>query len=397
MNLERLKNARLACGLSLNQVALKIQKSGCNVTRAAISNYEIGKRVPNASILRSLASVYGVHTGYFFEKPAVNVEWFSFRAGNALSAAKRESVKAYSAKEAEKYVLVNNLIPHSWKADIPARRKVECLSDADTVASGLRKRWKLGKDPIESVTQCFESHGILVVHYNKEPTTAFDGLSARINAKYPLVIVNSRVPVDRLRFDLLHELGHIVMDSNDDDNLGEKLAHRFAASFLVPPEKVIQELGGQRHNLTLSELLLLKEKYGLSVAAWLYAALAHEVINKTLSCKLWSQLKERGWREKEPDVFTGNEEPIRLKMTALRAVSEGIINARKVVQWFPDLEDKLKAEGLLVESEVERIRKLPKEERAKVLKKSAAKAADAYRKNKDLIKPDSLTEEFWDA
>ncbi len=395
MNVDRLKNARVACGLSLNQVALKVKDLGCGVTRAALSNYEKGKRMPNALMVRTLASVYGVSAGYFFEEPVVDIEWFSFRAETALAGRKRESVKAYSAKEAEKHVQICDLIPNSLNADIPLRKRVTSLSDADAVASELRKRWKLGNGPIESVTQCFESHGILIVHYDKEPTTLFDGLSARINKQYPLVIVNSTVPVDRLRFDLLHELGHILIDAGGDDNLGEKLAHRFASSFLVPPERVVEEIGEQRRHLTLSELLLLKEKYGLSVAAWVYAAYSHGVINKSQSQKLWSQLDERGWRKKEPDVFRGKEEPVRLKQSALRAVSEGLIAARKVIQWFPEFEEKLKIEGLLVESEAERIRKLPKEERDKVLKRAAKKVAGVYRDSKDLIKPDRLTEEFW--
>jgi len=395
MNLERLKNARLACGLSLNQVALKVKEGGCNVTRAALSNYERGKRMPNAYILRSLASVYGVTSGYFFETPVVDIEWFSFRAQTGLAERKRESVMAYSAKEAEKYVQVCDLIPHSMRADIPVRRKVSSLSDADGVAADLRKRWKLGKGPVDSVTQCFESHGILIVHYNREPTISFDGLSARINKKYPLVIVNSTVPVDRLRFDLLHELGHILMDSGNGDIQGEKLAHRFASSFLVPPEKVIEELGEQRRNLTLSELLLLKEKYGLSAAAWLYAVSAHGVINKAHSQKLWAILDERGWREREPEVFNGNEQPVRLRQSALRAVAEGLIASRKVVQWFPELEEKLRTEGLLVESEAERIRKLPENERVTALKQAAKRVAGIYKENCDQINQDSLTEEFW--
>ena len=142
---------------------------------------------------------------------------------------------------------------------------------------------------------------------------------------------------------------------------------------------------------------MLKEKYGLSVAAWLYAASAHSVINRAQSKRLWNQLDERGWREKEPDVFRGNEEPARLKQSALRAVAEGLIGARKVVQWFPDLEEKLRDEGLLIESEAERIRKLPKATRIKSLKQAAQKAFGGYRDNADLLQPGNLTGEFWDA
>ena len=109
---------------------------------------------------------------------------------------------------------VCDLLPQSFKVDFPVRKPVSSQAEAESCAANVRTRWKLGKDPVESVTQCLENHGALIVHYNEGDTKAFDGLSARVNGKHPLLIVNSSVPVDRLRFDLLHELGHILMDTS---------------------------------------------------------------------------------------------------------------------------------------------------------------------------------------
>ena len=384
MNGERLKQARLACGLSLEAVAGKLTKNGRNVTKAAISNYEKGKRVPNALILRELALVYGVASEYFFEQQMTSVEWFSFRAKSTLGKRKKESIQAFSSNQAERYMQVCDLLPQSFKVDFPVRKPVASQEEAESCAANVRNRWKLGKDPVESVTQCLENHGALIVHYNEGDTKAFDGLSARVNGKHPLLIVNSSVPVDRLRFDLLHELGHILMDTSAVPDEEEALAHRFASSFLVPPEKVKQELGETRRNLTLSELVLLKEKYGLSVAAWLYSAGANGIINKALSNSLWKQLSARGWRKVEPDVFKGNEKPTKLRQSALRAVSEKLMSARKAVQLFPEMEHQLQEEGLLIESEAERLRNLSVAERRKALKASAEEMDEFYKTDKEL-------------
>jgi len=384
MKKERLKQARLACGLSLDQVAEALIKRGREVTKATLSNYENGKRAPNALILRELAAVCGVSGSYFFTDPAAEIEWFSFRAKTTLGQRKREAVQAVSAKQAERYMQVCDLLPQAFKVDFPERRPVCDFTEADSCSADLRKRWKLGKDPVESVTQCLENHGALIVQYNEEPTNTFDGLSARVNKKHPLLIVNSTVPVDRLRFNLLHELGHVLMDTSASREDEEKLAHRFASSFLVPPEKAVEELGESRRSLTLSELLMLKKKYGMSASAWLYTAGVHGIINKAQSDGLWKELSVRGWKTKEPDVFNGNEEPTKLRQAALRAVSEKLMSSRKAARLFPELESQLKEEGLLVESKAESLRKLPAAERKMALQASAEKMAEFYKNDKEL-------------
>ena len=68
---------------------------------------------------------------------------------------------------------------------------------------------------------------------------------------------------------LAHELGHLVMDCRGvKSKEEEKLAHRFAAAFIVPAAVARRELGPRRRSLNLAELALLKGKHGLSMQGW---------------------------------------------------------------------------------------------------------------------------------
>ena len=374
---ERIKNARLAAGLSQDDVIRNLNGS---ITKAALSNYENGKRTPHAVMLRELGAVYKVRPQWFVSEPDVSIQWHAYRAVTKLGARKREVIEATAAQRAENYMEVSRLFPAEKKNHFPARKAVSSFEEADQCAADLRKKWKLGRDALESATQCLENHGALIVHYNSEPRSGFDGLSATVNGGHPLVIVNSTVPVDRLRFDLMHEMGHVLMDTSavGDDKTEEKLANRFASSFLVPPETVKAELGEQRRKLTLSELLLLKKKYGLSVGAWVYAAKEHGIITESTAKWLWIQRSKRGWNKCEPDVFVGNEEPARLKQMTLRAVTDGLLSAVRAIQLVPDVEDELRAEGLFKESRAMRFASLSRGEKQKQMREAAEAAAADY-------------------
>ena len=50
----------------------------------------------------------------------------------------------------------------------------------------------------------------------------------------------------------------------------EKAAHRFAAAFLAPAECVRSEVGERRSRISIEELLLLKQRFGMSMQACAY-------------------------------------------------------------------------------------------------------------------------------
>lgn len=390
---KRIRQARLAAGLSLDECVERLKSKNFSITKPALSQYENGKRRPNPTVLLKLSEIFSLPASWFLGTATdCTMKWYSYRAQISLGKATRESIKAYAALEAEKRAFVYSLFPESVKANFPQRKKISSIPDSDSFAADLRKRWNLGTGPLESVTQTLEIQGAMIVHYNGQQTAKFDGMSAIVNDIWPMLIINPDVPVDRLRFDLTHELGHIIMDTY---SLGstkeeESAAHRFASSFLLPPPSLKKELGTKRHNLSLHELLLLKEKFGISVSASLYAARTHGIITERLFVKLRKELSIRGWRKKEPDVFCGNEKPARMRQLLTRAVAENLITLGKVSAFFPDIAEELKGEfpAVVVEGRGEMLRKLPKAQRDAILLKAAENAAKEYCKNADLIADD---------
>ena len=374
---ERLRQARLAAGLTQDEV---VERLGRTITKAALSNYETGKRTPNAPLLQALGKALGVSSQWFLREQKMNVVWHSYRALTSVGPRRREAIQVMALRQTEAYLEALCLFPAETKAQIPERRVIHQPAEADQLAASLRQRWSLGLDALESVTQCLENHGALIVGVKGQMAKGFDGLSATVNGGRPLVIVNMEGPVDRLRFNLLHELGHALMDTAGvgDPKQEERLAHRFASSFLVPPQVARRELGERRRALTLSELLLLKAKYGLSVAAWAMAARLHGIIDKPLHEALCREMGARGWRKKEPDVFRGAEQPTLLRQMLLRAVAEGLMSVRKAMEIMPDIREQLESEGFLEASRAQEFALLSPETRRGRMWDAAARVAEDY-------------------
>ena len=101
------------------------------------------------------------------------------------------------------------------------------------------------------------------------------GLSTFADESHPLIVVDMRpqkTTIERLRFTACHELAHILLHFSDDCNI-EKMCNKFANFFLFPKQTFIEEMGAEHRNqLTLEEMIDLKELYGISIAAQVHAA-----------------------------------------------------------------------------------------------------------------------------
>ena len=73
----------------------------------------------------------------------------------------------------------------------------------------------------------------------------------------------------RLRFDLAHECGHLVMHQGVEtgDRETEIQAHRFASAFLLPTTAFVTEFPRRAHYLDWPGLYTLKRRWGVSVRA----------------------------------------------------------------------------------------------------------------------------------
>jgi Zn-dependent peptidase ImmA (M78 family) len=77
-----------------------------------------------------------------------------------------------------------------------------------------------------------EKSGVVVIAVDVDED--IDGLTEIANRDNRFVVVASAVSVDRMRINLAHELGHVVMKPTDNEKFDEQVAFRFGAALIVP-------------------------------------------------------------------------------------------------------------------------------------------------------------------
>ena len=370
----RLKQARMLAGLTQKELVDRLDKQGFAITKQAISKYETGKGYPPVRFLLLASTALGVRSTYFSVQPAESVKWKAFRRHSDFGKRKQEAIKAHAADIAELQVELHSLLYPGETPDFPQAVPTKTIEDVEWLAGHLRKKWEWGNRPLDNLVQTTEDRGAIVIGWEDE-RGKFDGLSGWCS-EYPVTVINTNRSADRIRFNLAHEIGHLVMDTSEVPEDEEKLAHRFAAALLVPADHAFHELGRKRHHLDWNELLTLKRKYGLSMAAWVRRARDLKIISEHSYQKLCVELSTRGWRKDEPGEYLGDEEPIQLKQMASRAVAEGLMSPDRITSVCPDCLDSAIEEKESGHLTVRDLLKMPEQQRNAVMERAFALAAE---------------------
>ena len=386
---DRMRQARLAAGMTLDEVVGQLATLGQPLTKAGLSKYEMNRSTPGATTLLRLAHVFGVRSAYFTEEPSVSVAWVAFRKQTRLPKGRQEQIKAYASNVVESQCWLRGIFYPDESPRLPTVVHVRTPDDAERGAEQLRLEWALGDLPVESVARTLEDRGCVIVPWDADEGK-FDGLSGWANGSLPVLVFNQAVSLDRQRFNLAHELGHMVMEcANLPDKDQEGLAHRFASAFLLPRDVARRELGTKRRHIDLHELGLLKRRYGLSMQSCARRALDADIIDAGYFRRLCIEFSARGWRKREPVEFKGDEEPTRLKQMTLRALAEGLITRDRASQLCPGCIEQqeptatVPAEKELYLTAVELMR-LPKKDRERIMAAAAVEAEADYRSGSDL-------------
>ena len=207
----------------------------------------------------------------------------------------------------------------------------------EALAVQLRQEWQLGLDPIDNLMEVLENNGVKVWSIDRE-FEHFDALKMWVNDIIPIIVVKDCIPGDRQRFNLSHELGHLILKiSNKLDK--EKVVNRFAGAFLVPSSRAYEELGLHRRNISLEELIILKHKYGMSIQAWIYRAKDLEIISESKMKEYFINFRRENWHKEEPGGNIQPEKPMRMKQLIHHALAENIISRGRAKELFQsDLE-----------------------------------------------------------
>lgn len=385
---ERLKQARLGAGLSMDALVAKMDHF---LTKQAISKYETGKNIPGPDVLVRLADTLGVKTSYFMQEPKVKVEFIAYRKHSRLPKAEANRLQVQITDHLEHYCWLAALFPADGKPErraavsIPKPRQAKSADDAEKIAKELREDWKIGLDPIENLAETLEDHAAAVLALDADER--FDGNAAWATVlgdderTIPVLVTNAAMSGDRQRFNLAHELGHLAIKQKQTKE-DEDIAHRFAAAFLVPDEAAYKELGRSRSRIEFDELLLLKHKYGLSMQAWLRRAKDLGIITPSWYKNTVVIFRKRKWHKHEPGKQVAPEQPLRFKQLVLRAMAEGIISRERAEELNPGVVSLNGKEGEMTKAK--KIAALSLDDRRKLLEAAAERAAHEYETDKEL-------------
>ena len=377
---QQLRKMRLAKGWSLEELGAEL---GGVVTKQALSKYEHGKSVPSPKILNRLAVAFGVKSVYLIEENPIKVEFFGFRKRSDLRVAEENQIKSKVDLGLQQRVKISELLNDQVQG-VPIREYIiKTLEDAEDSAESLRKKWKLGLDPISNVVDVLEDNSIHVIEI--EANERFDGLSAvaygaKNEIKAAAVIVKRTHVGERQRLNLSHELGHLVTSVKQEDNkFIEKVAFRFGAAFLAPRQVVFKEVGKKRTDLTVEEMLILKKKFGMSMQALLYRLKDLDIISQAYYTSCFRDVISRGWRKDEPATLKPEKSDL-FNQQILRAFSEGLIDksyAEELVnQKIPHKED-------LSLLSFRALMRLSIKERRRILEQQSENMLSSYKKSND--------------
>ncbi len=323
---ERIKRARVAEGLSLRELGKRVDLSA-----TILSKYERNLIVPSSALLLKIADALNTPVDFFFRSHTVAFSNPKFRKRNGLGEKELSQIKEKTLEQAERLFKLLTYFPKSpingfcCPSSLPD--KIDSLAAVERAASLLRDSWFLGQDEISSVIDTLESKGIFVIIINFSHKF-FDGLTAMLNG-FKTIIISADWPGDRQRFTLAHELGHIVLEGRLKNIDEEKACNRFAGAFLVPKSSISENLGEKRNDISIQELLEMKEKFGASMASILFRLAETGILSERTKDEKWTLFKKNGWDQKEPGQDLATERTTLLERLVLRATTERFISISK--------------------------------------------------------------------
>jgi Zn-dependent peptidase ImmA (M78 family)/DNA-binding XRE family transcriptional regulator len=328
----RLMSARKMAGLSLQDLADSL---GNEVSKQALSKYEQGKMKPDSKGLIALANALKVSVDYFYSVPPIKVELeeVEFRKYTTkLSKLDDLAVREKAIDHFERYFELEEILNLNEKNDyFVFERMIKAPEDAEEAAKQLRSKWKLGNDPIPDVVEMLEDKGYKVIDI--DAPEGFDGMKASIAERKVIVLKKTKDmekdDIVRKRFTALHELAHHALNFPKDISHKEEetLCHVFASAVLYPDEMAHKELHKERFHFYEKELIIIKERWGISFSAIFYRANRLGILNNHVLQKFNVGFKKRAYHipNAEPGRFRSREKPTRMERLVYLGLAKEVL------------------------------------------------------------------------
>lgn len=304
----RLALARHLAGMRKSELANRIDRSP-----SAVTAWEANGKQPTPANIAELAIGLEVDP-WFFAVRGEDINTISvaphFRSLRSTSQQLREQALAYGQ------IAVDVASAIEVHAEFPAPQvptfdvEPNDMVGPEEAARHVREAWDLDAGPAGHQVRLLETHGIFVV-FSPPGAAAIDAYSFAA-ADRPTVVLNPiKRDYYRQRFDVAHELGHLVMhgEAEPGSKAIEDQAHKFAAEFLLPAEEIHDLLPTSMGRSSWTTLFKLKEQWGVSVGALLFRARQLGRLSDVSYRNAMIRMSQEGWRRDEPGAIASIEQP----------------------------------------------------------------------------------------
>ena len=334
---ENIRIARLAHGLSLQELSERLSESGFPTTKATLSNYETDKYTPGEETLKAIARQLFTPTEFFRRDSIVKANICFFSEPN-IPARKRQYMDAYISTEIERSMYWESLLGMSvkWKAEEPKLYSTDDNEGIEALAKEFREEYGAGKGPIASVCNLLENRGwhLFALPNYSEVTTNYSGYD-RTNG-IPFILYRTFGHQDEMRMALLQSVGlSFVRGRNQKET--DSLAAHFARAVLLPQDQCRYLFGQKRTKIARSELATCKRLFGLGKGPIMRRMLELGIIEEPLYNEFNNYVFEHFDSTRANGILDESsfyEVPTTWEMHAVRAEAEGLTKGTSMKQYF---------------------------------------------------------------
>ncbi|WP_443660583.1 helix-turn-helix domain-containing protein [Clostridium algidicarnis] len=335
----KIKEARESRGLSLSELSERI-----GVSSQAISQYELGTSNPSGIVFMKIIDVLDFPSTFFYkdyEKNTYVSNSVTYFRGNKNTTKKVKRAlkirinwidKTYS--HLKRYFDLPQLdIPNF--DDLLIDSELNIL-DVEAIVERLREYWNVGDAPIPNMIDLLQEKGFVIskLQFNNKKVDAF---SRWYNGTPYIILGSDKNSAVRSRFDLAHELGHLIMhrNINEDDlskkdvlNRVEREADWFAASFLIP----IKSFNKEVISSSINHFIILKQRWKVSISSMIRRCEDANILTDNQIRYLKSQMIKNGYYRREPlDDLLKSENPYLFKQGFSMLIENNIMNKTELL------------------------------------------------------------------
>ncbi|WP_196599630.1 helix-turn-helix domain-containing protein [Pectinatus frisingensis] len=330
----KLIEARKARGYTVAEISKWL-----GVSRQAVDKYEKGLMRPSVDVLQKYIELLEFPMTYFQSPiPEISLPKTAIlhRSLATASAPSRDKVSV-RAEWMNRVMFFLSQYCEFPEVTIKLKkgRRIYSTEDIEQIAENLRSKWGLGLGPIDNLTILLQNQGIVVARTAIQVDKS-DACSQWVGDQPYVFLTADKEAAVRSRFDLAHELGHILLHYVEDGAVTRELikeldkeANRFAGAFLLPRQTFAREI----ISTSLEYFIQLKKRWKVSIAAMIYRCKDLGILSENQTSYLWRQMAAAKMRTKEPldDTLT-IEQPTLFKDAFELLIDNNILTPQEIVE-----------------------------------------------------------------